>query len=83
MRHGHARRARLLGGAIGLLALFGCASGSGSGSEAGFDRICAAQGLTPGSETFVACVERQRQQQQMDLDRIRQAREAARGGTKL
>ena len=81
MRHGSAGWARLLGGAIALLALYGCASGSNS--DAGFDKICAAQGLTPGSEAFVACVERQRQQQQMDLERIRQAREAARGGTKL
>jgi hypothetical protein len=83
MRHGRARWARLLGGAIALLALFGCASGSGSDSEAGFGRICAAQGLTPGSEAYITCVEGQRQQQQMDLERIRQAREAARGGTKL
>ncbi|HZF34841.1 MAG TPA: hypothetical protein VE914_13660 [Candidatus Angelobacter sp.] len=81
MRHGRAGWARLLGGAIALLALFGCASGSDS--DAGFAKVCAAQGLTPGSDGFATCVERQRQQQLMDLERIRQAREAARGGTKL
>jgi hypothetical protein len=81
MRHGSAGWARLLGGAIAQLALFGCASGSDS--DAGLAKVCAAQGLTPGSDAFVTCVERQRQQQQMDLERIRQARESARGATKL
>ena len=83
MHHGGACWVRLLGGAIALIALFGCASGSRSDSEAGFDRVCAAEGLTPGSEAYVTCVEGQRQQQQMDLARVRQAREAARGGSKL
>ena len=73
--------ARLLGGVVALLALFGCASGSDG--DAGFAKVCAAQGLTPGSDAFTACVARQQLQQQMDLERIRQAREAARGGTKL
>ena len=72
--------ARLLG-AVGLLALCGCASGSGG--ETDVTKVCAAQGLTPGAEAFDNCVARQQVQQEMELQRIRQAREAARGGTKL
>lgn len=81
MQHGSGRYARLLGGAIALLTLFGCASGSEG--EASFAKVCTAQGLTPGTDAFSTCVERQQLQQQMELERIRQAREAARGGTKL
>jgi hypothetical protein len=72
---------RRLASAIVLLALFGCASGSDG--ETGFAKVCAAQGLTPGTDAYVHCIEGQRLQQQMELERIRQAREAARGGTKL
>ena len=64
-----------------LLALLGCKSGSDG--EADFTKACAAQGLTAGTAAFDTCVERQQLQQQMELQRIRQAREAARGGTKL
>ena len=81
MQRGSARSARRLGGAIALLMLVGCASGSDSG--AGFARVCAAQGLTPGTDAFAHCVERQQLEQQMELQRIRQAREAARGSSKL
>ena len=81
MRHGGIRCACLLGGTTILLALLGCASGSDGGAD--FTRACAAQGLSPGTEAFDTCVERQQLQQQMELQRIRQAREAARGGTKL
>jgi hypothetical protein len=81
MQHCSTRYARMLGGAIALLALFGCASGSDGG--AGFARTCTAQGLAPGTDAFARCVERQQLQQQMELDRIRQARESARGGTRL
>jgi hypothetical protein len=81
MQRGSARYARLLGGAVALLALFGCASDSDG--EADLSKVCAAQGLTPGTDAFARCVERQQLQQQMELERIRQAREAARGGTKL
>jgi hypothetical protein len=45
--------------------------------------VCTAQGLTPGTQAFDECVGRQQLQQEMELQRIRQAREAARGGTKL
>jgi hypothetical protein len=75
------RCARRLGGAIALLALFGCTSGSDGG--AGFAQACTVQGLTPGTDAFADCVERQQLEQRMELQRIRQAREAARGGTKL
>jgi hypothetical protein len=81
MQHDRARHARQLGGAIALLTLFGCASGSGG--EASFAEVCSAQGLTAGTNAFSTCVERQQLQQQMELERIRQAREAARGGTRL
>jgi hypothetical protein len=76
-----ARCAWRLGGAVLLLALFGCASGSDG--EADSTKACAAQGLTSGTEAYDTCVERQQLQQQMELQRIGQAREAARGGTKL
>jgi hypothetical protein len=79
MQHDRARHARQLGGAIALLTLFGCASGSGG--ETSFAKVCTAQGLTPGTDAFYTCVEQL--QQQMELERIRQAREAARGGTRL
>jgi hypothetical protein len=81
MPQGTNRCARRLAGAIALLALFGCASGSDG--EAGFAKVCAAQGVAPGTDAYVQCIEGQRLQQQMELERIRQAREAARGGTKL
>jgi hypothetical protein len=81
MQHGSARSARRLGAAIVLLAVVGCAAGSDSG--AGFAKACAAQGLTPGTDPYANCIERQQLQEQMELQRIRQAREAARGGTKL
>ena len=81
MQRDSARFARWLGGMLILLALVGCASGSDSG--AGFAKVCAAQGLTPGTDAFTHCVERQQVEQQMELQRIHQAREAARGGTKL
>jgi hypothetical protein len=81
MQRDSARSARWLGGAIVLLALVGCASGSDGG--AGFAKVCTAQGLTPGTDAYANCIERQRLEQQMELERIRQAREAARGGTKL
>jgi hypothetical protein len=73
-----ARYARLLGGAVALLALFGCASGSDG--DAAFAKTCTAQGVTPGTDAFARCVQRQELQQQMEMERIRQAREAARGG---
>jgi hypothetical protein len=66
---------------IVLLALFGCASGSDS--EGRLAQDCAKQGLAPGTQAFAACVERQQLQQQMEREQIRQAREAARGGTRL
>jgi len=72
---------RLVAGAIAALVLCGCAARSDGAAD--FARICAAQGLTPGTDTFVDCVERQQLQQQMELERIRQAREAARGSSKL
>lgn len=72
---------RLLGASVLLLALSGCASGSGG--ETDLTRACTAQGLTPGTPAFDECVGRQKLQQEMELQRIRQAREAARGGTKL
>jgi hypothetical protein len=78
---GSARSKLLFAGAIAALALFGCASRSDS--ETSFAQVCAGQGLTPGTEAFANCVGRQQLQQQMELQRIRQAREAARGGTKL
>ena len=81
MQRDSARSARRLGGAIVLLALVGCASGSDSGD--GSAKVCTAQGLTPATDAFAHCVERQQLEQQMELQRIRQAREAARGGTKL
>ena len=81
MQRGSARYARRLGGAIALLTLLACASGSGE--ETSFAKVCTAQGLTPGTDAFSTCVGRQQLQQQMELERIRQAREAARGGTKL
>lgn len=81
MQRASGRHARPLGGAVALLALVGCASGSDG--EASFAKVCTAQGLTPGTDAFSTCVERQHLQQQMDRERIRQAREAARGGTKL
>ena len=74
-------RVRLLGAAGLLLALSGCAAGSSG--ETDFAKVCAAQGLTPGTQAFDECVGRQQLQQEMELQRIRQAREAARGGTKL
>ena len=64
MQHDRARYARRLGGAIALLTLFGCASGSGG--ETSFAKVCTAQGLTPGTDAFSTCVERQQLQQQMD-----------------
>jgi hypothetical protein len=81
MQRGSARYVRLLGRSIALLALFGCASGRDG--EAGFAEVCTRQGLTPGTEAFATCVERQQLQQQIELERIRQARESARGGTRL
>jgi hypothetical protein len=72
---------RLLGAASLLLALSGCASGSRG--ETDFATACAAQGLAPGTQAFDECVGRQQLQQEMELQRIRQSREAARGGTKL
>jgi len=75
------RCACLLAGTTILLALLGCTSGSDSRADVA--RTCTAQGLSPGTEGFDTCVERQQLQQQMELQRIRQAREAARGGTKL
>jgi len=75
------RCACLLGGATILLALLGCASRSDSRADVA--KTCTAQGLSPGTEAFDTCVERQELRQQMELQRIRQAREAARGGTKL
>jgi hypothetical protein len=76
-----ARSKRLFAGMIVLLALFGCASGSDSEDRLAQD--CAKQGLAPGTQASAACVERQQLQQQMELEQIRQAREAARGGTRL
>ena len=81
MRFSSARSARRLGGAIALLALVGCASGSDSGAS--FAKDCGAQGLTPGTDAFTDCVEQHQLEQQIELQRIHQAREAARGGTKL
>ena len=81
MRDRCARCAWLLGGAVVLLMLAGCASRTDGEAEPGKD--CAAQGLTPGTEAFDTCVERQQLQQRMELERIRQAREAARGSSKL
>jgi len=76
-----ARSKRLLVGALVLSTLFGCASGSDS--EGRLAQDCARQGLTPGTQASAACVEGQQLQQQMELEQIRQAREAARGGTRL
>ena len=75
------RSKRVFAGAIVLSALFGCASGSDS--EGRLAQDCAKQGLAPGTQASAACVERQQLQQQMELEQIRQAREAARGGTRL
>lgn len=72
---------RRVAGVLAALVLCGCATRSDGAAD--FARICAAQGLTPGTNTFVDCMERQHLQQQMDLERIRQAREAARGSSKL
>ena len=76
-----ARSKRLFAGAIVLPLLFGCASGSDS--EGRLAQDCARQGLTSGTQAYATCVERQQLQQQMELEQIRQAREAARGGTRL
>lgn len=81
MRDRSARGVWLLGGAMVLLTLPGCASRTDA--EAELAKACAAQGLTPGTEAYDTCVERQRLQQRMELERIRQAREAARGSSKL
>lgn len=81
MRPGSALLARVVGGAMLAGALAGC--GSAPHAEADFSAACARQGLTPGTDAFADCVGQQRLQQQMELERIRQAREAARGGTKL
>jgi len=81
MRRKSVRGARRFGGAIALLALVGCASGSDGGAD--FAKVCAAQGLTPGTDVFTDCIEQHQLEQQMELQRIHQAREAARGGTKL
>jgi hypothetical protein len=81
MQRSGARSARLLGAAIALLTLVGCAAGSDGGAD--FAKVCAAQGLTPGTDAFTDCVEQHQLEQQMELQRIHQAREAARGGTKL
>ena len=76
-----ARSKLLFAGAILLPALFGCASGSDS--EGRLAQDCARQGLTPGTQASAACIGRQQLQQQIELEQIRQAREAARGGTRL
>lgn len=81
MRDRSARCVWLLGGAIALLALAGCASRTDG--DATLAKACAAQGLTPGTEAFEACVGRQQLQQRMELERIRQARETTRGSNKL
>jgi len=81
VRPGSALLARVIGGAMMAGALAGC--GSAPHGEADFSTTCTRQGLTPGTDAFADCVGQQRLQQQMELERIRQAREAARGGTKL
>jgi hypothetical protein len=81
MQRATARYARLLGGTIALSALLVCAAGSGG--EPDFAKVFTTQGLMAGTDSFARCVERQQLQQQMELERIRQAREAARGGTRL
>lgn len=81
MRDRRDRSAWLPGGVLVLLTLAGCASRTDG--EADLAKACAAQGLTPGTEAFDTCVGRQQQQQRMELERIRQARESARGSSKL
>jgi hypothetical protein len=73
--------ARLAGGAAALLILCGCAAAPDR--EAGFAGNCDALGLTPGSDAYANCMERIQLQQQLDLDRIRQARELDRGSSRL
>jgi hypothetical protein len=64
-----------------LLILAGCAAAPDVGAD--FAKSCARLGLMPGSDAHADCVERLRLQQQMDLDRIRQARELDRGSSRL
>jgi hypothetical protein len=65
-----------LASAVVLSLLAACAGASDDGAAA-------CTGLTPGSDAYAHCVERLRLQQQMDLDRIRQARELDRGSSRL
>jgi hypothetical protein len=81
MRPGRTRSACASAAAVVALALFGCAAKPDGESD--LAKPCVARGLTPGSDAFVQCVGSQRLQQQLELEHIRQAREAARGGTKL
>jgi hypothetical protein len=74
-------RARLAGAAVALLILGGCSTEPDRGAD--FGAACAARGLTPGSDAHVHCMERLRLQQNMDLERIRQAREVDRGSSRL
>jgi hypothetical protein len=82
VRRRSALLARLVGGAMMAGALAGCASAPPR-TEADFSAACTRLGLAPGTDAFADCVGQQRLQQQIELQRIRQAREATRGGTKL
>jgi hypothetical protein len=73
--------ARVVSAALALLMLAGC--GTAADGDAGFADRCAARGLSPGSDAYMDCLEQLRLQQQMDLERIRQARDLDIGSTKL
>lgn len=70
--------ARLTSGAV---VLAGCATASNR--DADLARTCGSLGLTPGTDAHANCMERLHLQQQLDLDRVRQARELDRGSWRL
>jgi len=76
-----ARSASLALPVVSLLVLAGCKAAPDTGAD--HARTCIARGLTPGSDSFIHCVEREQLEEQQDLARIRRARESARDGGKF
>jgi hypothetical protein len=58
-----------------MLALLMAACASGAAEH---ERVCAARGLTPGTDSFARCVELEEWNEQQEFRRIRDAREMMR-----
>jgi hypothetical protein len=77
IRHRECRAARPIGAAMTAAFLLAACTGA---LDSGVDHspVCVARGLTPGTDSFLRCVEQEEWRTQEEFRQIRHAREAGR-----